>query len=95
MLMALSERRPKALLADKGYGADAIRADLAGRHLRAIISGRSNRTVPIQDDRELYNPLNPTERMIGHLKITRALTTRYDNLAESYLSMDQIAAIRL
>lgn len=95
MLMALPERSPRALLADKGYDADAIRADLAGRRVKAVIPGRSNRTIPIQYDRELYKQRNRIERMIGHLKINRALATRYDKLAESFLSMAQIAAIRL
>jgi transposase len=94
-LTVLPERRPRALLADKGYDADAIRADLAGRRVRAVIPGRSNRTVPIQYDRELYKQRNRIERMIGHLKINRALATRYDKLAERFLSMARIAAIRL
>ncbi|MDR6787315.1 transposase [Sphingomonas sp. BE138] len=32
--------------------------------------------------------------MFGHLKINRAVATRYDQLAESFLSMIQIAATR-
>ena len=32
--------------------------------------------------------------MFGHLKINRAVATRYDHLAESFLSMIQIAATR-
>lgn len=48
MLMALPVGRLKALLADKGYDADAIRADLAGRRVTAVILGRSNRVPPIQ-----------------------------------------------
>jgi hypothetical protein len=47
------ERAPDALLADKGYGADAIRAGLAARDITAIIPGRSNRRVTIQHDRTL------------------------------------------
>ncbi len=95
MLMALPERRPKALIADKGYDADTIRADLASRRVRAVIPGRSNRTVAIHHDRELDKQRNRIERMIGHLEINRALATRYDKLAESFLSMAQLAAIRL
>lgn len=95
MLMALPERRPKALLADKGCDADAIRADLASRRVKAIIPGRSNRIIPTQYDRELYKQRNRIERMIGHLTINRALATPYDKLAESFLSMAQIAAVRL
>jgi hypothetical protein len=32
--------------------------------------------------------------MVGHLKINRAVATRYDQLAESFLIMIQIATTR-
>lgn len=54
MLIALPEKLPMALLTDKGYYADAIRADLANRNMQAVIPGRSNRRVKIQHDRGLY-----------------------------------------
>jgi transposase len=44
-LIALLERAPTALLADKGYDADAISADLAS--LRAVTSGPSSRVDQI------------------------------------------------
>jgi transposase len=47
-LIDLPERAPNALLADKGYDADAIRADLAERKIEAVIPGRSNRRVKIE-----------------------------------------------
>lgn len=50
----MPEQTPKALLADKGYDADAIRADLAQRSIEAVIPGRSNRRVRIEHDRKLY-----------------------------------------
>jgi transposase len=49
----LPERAPQAFLADKGYDADAIRADLASRNIKAVIPGRSNRRVKIEYDRAL------------------------------------------
>jgi len=52
-LVGLPERTPDALLADKGYDADAIRADLADRKIEAVIPGRSNRRVKIEHDRAL------------------------------------------
>ena len=54
-LIDLPERAPDALLADKGYDADAIRADLDSRSIKAVIPGRSNRRVKIEYDRILYN----------------------------------------
>lgn len=80
-LIDLPERAPDALLADKGYDADAIRADLVKRNIEAVIPGRSNRRVKIAHDRALYKQRNRIERMFGQLKINRAIATRYDQLA--------------
>jgi transposase len=88
------ERAPDALLADKGYDADAIRANLAARDIKAVIPGRSNRRVTIRHDRALYKQRNRIERMFGHLKINRAIATRYDQLAETFLGMVHIASAR-
>lgn len=49
-LIDLPECAPDALLADKGYDADAIRADLAKRKINAVIPGRSNGRVKIEHD---------------------------------------------
>jgi len=93
-LIDLPERAPDALLADKGYDADAIRADLAERNIAAVIPGRSNRRVKIDHDRPLYKQRNRIERMFGHIKINRAIATRYDQLANSFLGMVHIATAR-
>ena len=93
-LIGLPERTPDALLADKGYDADAIRADLADRQIKAVIPGRSNRRVQIKHDRTLYKQRNRIERMFGHLKINRAIATRYDQLANSFLGMVHLATAR-
>lgn len=79
-LINLPEFEPDALLADKGYDADTIRADLANRMIKVVIPGRSNRRVTIDNDRALYRQRNRIERMFGHLKINRAIATRYDQL---------------
>lgn len=47
-LIGLPERTPDALLADKGYDADAIRTNLPERNIEAAIPGRSNRRVKIE-----------------------------------------------
>ena len=93
-LIGLPERTPDALLADKGYDVDAIRADLAERNIEAVIPGRSNRRVKIEHDRTLYKQRNRIERMFGHLKINRAIATRYDQLANSFLGMVHLATAR-
>ncbi|HEY8065128.1 MAG TPA: IS5 family transposase [Methylosinus sp.] len=93
-LIDLPERVPDALLADKGYDADAIRSDLAARNIEAVIPGRSNRRVKIEHNRTLYKQRNRIERMFGHLKVNRAIATRYDQLPETFLGMVNIATAR-
>ena len=39
----------------------------------------------------MYRERNSIERMIGHLKINRAIATRYDKLARSFLDALRIA----
>ena len=92
-LIDLPEHAPDALLADKGYDADAIR-DLAERKIEAVIPGRSNRHMKIIHDRALYKQRNRSERMFGHLKINRAIASRYDQLANSFLGMVHLATTR-
>lgn len=94
VLIDRPERAPDAFLADKGYDADSIRADLAERKIKAVIPGRSNRRVKIEHDRTLYKQRNRIERMFGHLKINRAIATRYDQLANSFLGMVHLATAR-
>jgi transposase len=93
-LIALPERTPMAFLADKGYDAVTILADLASRNIEAVIRCRSNRRVKIEYDRSLYQKRNQIERFFGRLKINRAIATRYDQLAESFVSMVHIASAR-
>ena len=42
----------------------------------------------------LYKQRNRIERMFGHLKINRAIATRYDQLASSFLGMVHLATAR-
>lgn len=92
--MALAEATPDHLLADKGYDSTAIRDDLSGRGIRPVIPPRANRIRPIRWNRRIYLERNRIERMIGHLKINRAVATRYDKLASSFLDSLHVAAIR-
>ena len=94
MLIDLPERQPNALLADKAYDSDAIRADLKRRGIKAVIPPRSNRKIAIRYNKRLYRERNYIERVFGHLKINRAIATRYDQLAETFLSMLFLASTR-
>ena len=78
-LINLPEQAPDALLADKAYDTDAIRADLKARGIRPVIPPKSNRIVTIRYSKRLYRQRNCIERVLGHLKINRAIATRYDS----------------
>ena len=93
-LIDLPEQKPKALLADKAYDTDAIRADLKRRRIKAVIPPKSNRKKAIRYDKKLYRERNWIERLFGHLKINRAIATRYDQLAETFLGMLHLASAR-
>ena len=82
------------MLADKGYDSNAIRPDLKARGIRPVIPPRRNRKAVMRWNRRLYRQRNRIERMIGHLKINRAIATRYDKLAESFPGMLHLAAIK-
>jgi len=93
-LIDLPENPPDALIADKGYDSDAIRDDLRARGIRPVIPPRRNRKATIRWSKRLYRLRNRIERVFGHLKINRAIATRYDKLAESFLGMLYLAAFR-
>ena len=93
-LSALAEARPGYLIADKGYDSDAIRDGLHDAGVRPVIPPRSNRKTTIRWNKRVYRQRNRIERLIGHLKINRAIATRYDKLATSFLDMLHLAALR-
>jgi transposase len=93
-LIDLPESVPDTLLADTGCDSDAIRADLKESDIRPLIPPRSNRKEAIRWNRRLYRQCNRIELMFGYLKINRAIATRYEKLAESFLGMLRLTAIR-
>jgi len=82
---------PDALLVDKSYDTEGLCADLTEQKIEAVIPGRSNRRVKIEHKRELYKQRNQIERLFGHLKINRAITTRHDQLANNFLGVIHLA----
>jgi transposase len=94
VLIDLAEQTPKALLADKAYDADDIRDDLKKRGIKPVIPPKSNRKATIRYNKNLYRERNWIERMIGHLKINRAIAARYDKLADNFLGMLYVVTSR-
>jgi transposase len=86
---------PDALLADKGYDADAFVDGLAERNITPVIPPRANRKNPRECDFALYCERNLVERFFNQLKHFRAVATRYDKLARNFLAGVQLAAITI
>ncbi len=93
-LSALAEARPPYLIADEGYHSDAIRYSLHDADIRSLIPLRSNRLSPIRWNIPLYLQRKLIERMVVYLTINRAIATRFDKLARSFLEILHLAALR-
>ena len=87
-------RRPRAVAGDKAYSTRAIREWLTSRGIKDVIPRPSNQRRTGRFPRHTYRKRNIVERVIGHLKESRRVATRYDKLASSYVAMITIAAIR-
>ena len=83
--------KPKRLLADND--ADSLRRWLRQRKIRAAIPSTASRRTPYPLDRAAYKRRNVIERMFCKLKNWRRVATRYDRLAQNYLSGLALAAI--
>jgi transposase len=68
-----------------------VRNDLANRGIKPVIPPRSNRTTPIEYDREAYKRRNLIERCVNRLKQFRRIATRYEKTATAFVSMLCIA----
>ncbi len=83
------------LVGDMGYDADRIREELLVRGVLPVIPPNPVRKERAPLDRELYRLRNRVERLVNRLKQFRAVATRYDKTAESFLAFVQLAAARL
>jgi transposase len=86
-------KRPKHIVADKGYSSKANREAAKKRRIVPIIAQRSNESCEDFFDKELYRGRNVVEREIGWLKESRSIGTRYEKLALNYLGLVTIACI--
>lgn len=74
------------ILADKGYDADQrVIEPLQQQGKTAVIPPRRNRKTPRQYDKDLYKARHLIENFFAKLKQYRAIATRYDKLAETFL----------
>lgn len=82
-----------ALIADKAYDGNRLRADIVNRDAIPVIPNKTNRKRLHPFDVEAYRHRNVIERMFCRLKDFRRIATRYDKLAQNFLSAVCLAAL--
>ena len=94
LLSGIAPICPSTLFADKAHETDAIRANL--KNAVSILSYRRNPIAQPQSVTTKSSTVSATalNSLLGHLKINRAITTRYDQLADSFLGMLIVALAR-
>ena len=82
----------QAVLADKAYDSNALRAIIADAGAEAVIPSNRTRKILIPHDQAIYKLRNRIERCFNKLKHFRRFATRYDRRALHFLSFIQLAA---
>lgn len=81
-----------ALLADKAFDSDELRAELDRRGVTAVIPPKANRTQSIACDLDMYKWRHPVENFFTKLKQFRRVATRYDKTDTSFHAMICLAS---
>ncbi len=87
---------PVALAGDKGYRANWIDACLLEMEIAPVIPSKENEdrdARPVAFDREAYRRRNIIERLIGWLKESRRILTRFEKTAKNFGGMLKMAFI--
>jgi transposase len=80
-----------ALLADKAFDVDWLRAELNERGATAVIPPKSNRKEQIPCDFHMYRWRHLVENFFCNIKQYRRVATRYDKTDESFAAMIYLA----
>jgi len=87
---------PVALAGDKGYRADWIDDCLLELDIIPVIPSKENEdrgARPVEFDRSAYRQRNIIERLIGWLKESRRILTRFEKTAKNFAGMIKMAFI--
>jgi transposase len=87
----LSTRKAEAVLADKGYDADAIVEHVEAMGAKAVIPPKRNRKVQREYDKDLYKQRNRIERCFSKLKCFRRFATRYEKSKACFQALVALA----
>lgn len=81
-----------ALLADKAFDSNAIRAELDQRGALAVIPSKADRKPLIPHDAEMYKWRHLIENCFQRLKEFRRIATRYDKTDTSFAAALHLVA---
>ena len=87
---------PEKLAGDKAYRAEWIDEYLLNQGITPVIPSKANEdrdARKIDFDKESYRARNMVERLIGWLKESRRILTRYEKTAKNCLGMLRVAFI--
>ena len=81
------------ILADKAYDTDDLRAFLDDIGLGCCIPPKENRVDPVPFDKQKYKKRHRVEHAFQRLKEFRAIATRYEKLASTFLGLVTLGSI--
>lgn len=87
---------PLQLTGDKGYRADWIDEYLLEHGIEPVIPSKANQDRDarlVEFDRDAYRQRNIIERLVGWLKESRRILTRFEKTATNYAAMIKMAFI--
>jgi transposase len=82
-----------AVLADKAYDSNALRALIAQMGAEAVIPSNRSRKIAIPHDAAVYKHRNRIERCFNRLKHFRRFATRYDRRTIHFAGFVYLAAM--
>ena len=81
-----------ALIGDKAFDNNALRAELNERGALAVIPSKDDRRAPIPHDADMYKWRHLIENCFQRLKEFRRIATRYDKTDTSFAAAIHLAA---
>ena len=88
---------PVALAGDKGYRADWIDAYLMDLGIQPVIPSKENEKRgrrPVAFNKHMYRKRNIVERLIGWLKESRRIFSRFEKTAKNFAGMIKMSFIQ-
>jgi transposase len=81
-----------ALIADKAFDSNSLRAGLDARGAVAVIPAKADRKAPIPHDEEMYKWRHLVENFFQKIKDFRRIATRYEKTDDSFAAMVHLVA---